>query len=359
MSSAAIDEDPLLAFASEEEAQPSAGAPATAAEPNRRWTASRLSLAVAATAVVTAGAASTTLGVPRWQWWQSAGTAPAPATLTVTTRPEGAQVFVDGEHRGATPMTLPISPGAHTLLVRRGAHERVLSVTAVSGSDIVRDLDMPVAPAAPTTGALSVVTDPPGARVSIDGRPAGHSPVTVDALTAGEHRIAVAAETGSAERSVTVRAGQTAAVVFSLPRGGGPVAGWLSVSAPFDVQVVEGNEVIGASGAARIMIAAGSHDIVLANPTLEYQEARRIDVAAGQTTLVTIDPPQVTVNVNARPWADVTVDGQHLGQTPIANAVVTVGMHEFVFRHPQLGERRQTVAVASRGAQRISVDLTR
>src|SRR5439155_1492314 len=80
-------------------------------------------------------------------------------------------------------------------------------------------------PSPTTSGALSVTTDPPGAHVTIDGAPAGTSPVTFDALSAEPHRVIVTGATGSAERTVTVAAGHTSTVVFSLPKVSGPVGG--------------------------------------------------------------------------------------------------------------------------------------
>jgi hypothetical protein len=67
----------------------------------------------------------------------------------------------------------------------------------------------------------------------------------------------------------------------------------------------------------------------------------------------------VPMNVNARPWAEVTLDGESLGQTPISNSTVSVGTHQLAFRHPQLGERRQTVVVTAKGPNRVAVDLTK
>jgi hypothetical protein len=67
----------------------------------------------------------------------------------------------------------------------------------------------------------------------------------------------------------------------------------------------------------------------------------------------------VPVSANARPWADVIVDGISVGQTPIANLQLTIGTHDVVFRHPQLGERRQAVTVTQNGPNRIAVDLTK
>jgi hypothetical protein len=82
-------------------------------------------------------------------------------------------------------------------------------------------------------------------------------------------------------------------------------------------------------------------------------------VIAGKTTAIRVDAPKASLSVNARPWADVTIDGNATGQTPIANLLVAIGRHEIVFRHPQFGERRQSVLVRAQGPNRVAVDLTK
>jgi hypothetical protein len=178
-------------------------------------------------------------------------------------------------------------------------------------------------------------------------------------LSAEEHTVAVTNDNGAAERKVMVAAGGTASVMFSLAKAAGPVAGWLAVSAPFDVEIAENADVIGAPGTTRVMLASGRHDVVLTNRTVGYQESRRIGITGGKTTPLRVEAPRVAISVNARPWADVLVDGANIGQTPIANAQVALGSHELVFRHPQLGERRQTILVTAKGNNRIAADLTK
>jgi hypothetical protein len=279
--------------------------------------------------------------------------------LTIDTRPGEAAVLVDGERRGATPLTISITPGAHTITIRNGFDERVVPLTMAAGGQVTHYFEMRRPEPVLVAGRVSIVTDPPGARVTVDGQPRGISPVIVSDLPPQEHRIAATSDAGSAEQTVTVTAGATTAVMFSLPRVSGPVGGWLAISAPFEVEVVERGDVVGASGTNRIMLAAGRHDIVLRSNSLGYQEAQRIDVVAGQTTTLRVEPPKVSVSVNARPWAEVLLDGTSIGQTPIANLLVTVGPHEMVFRHPQLAERRQTVMVTAKGPNRVAADLTR
>ena len=63
--------------------------------------------------------------------------------------------------------------------------------------------------------------------------------------------------------------------------------------------------------------------------------------------------------MNARPWAEVLLDGATVGETPLANLLIAIGSHELVFRHPQFAERRQTIVVTAKGPNRIAADLTK
>jgi hypothetical protein len=123
--------------------------------------------------------------------------------------------------------------------------------------------------------------------------------------------------------------------------------------------VIERDEVVGTNGAKRIMLPSGRHDVDLVNQALDYRERRTIQVAPGKVTLLRIDAPKGVLSANARPWADVSIDGTDVGQTPIANLAVPIGTHQVIFRHPQFGERRQTIVVTSKGPNRIAMDLSK
>jgi hypothetical protein len=282
------------------------------------------------------------------------------ATLTVESRPAGAEVLVDGQRRGTTPATVAIAPGRHTLIVRRGTDTRTVPFAVAPGAEIAEHFELAAADATfPVPGRISVATDPPGARVIVDGQPRGLSPVTVDNVSPAAHTVRVSAGDASAERVVAVQPGGTTSVVFSRLAVAAPLAGWLAFDAPFDVQIAEKGEVVGTSGTKKIMLAAGTHDLVVSNERLGYEEARRMMVPAGKVTAVRITPPKAPLNVNARPWGDVLVDGAAIGQTPLANVPVPIGTHEVVIRHPQFGERRQTIVVTARGPNRITQDFTK
>jgi hypothetical protein len=247
------------------------------------------------------------------------------------------------------------------VLVRSNGAERTVRLSLAAGAQMAQYLELKTyaRAAAKSPGRLSIVTDPPGARVSVDGRSRGVSPLVIEDLPPAAHHVTVTSDTGSAQRMVTVADGTTNEVVFSLPRSQAPLAGWVTVTSPFPVDVIEGDEVVGTSGTARTMLAAGSHDVVLRNGSIGYEAHHRIEVAPGRVATLEVIPPTGALNVNARPWADVLVDGASVGQTPLANLMLPVGPHQITFRHPQLGERRETVLVSAKAVNRVAVDLSK
>jgi hypothetical protein len=289
----------------------------------------------------------------------SAGTpAPAMGTLVVQSNPSGVQVFVDGVDRGLTPATISVTPGAHILELRGRGVPRVIPFNAQAGAQVSHYLEFANTP---ETGQLRVESQPAGAKVTVDGVARGVAPLTVPDLTPGDHEVILEAADGNARHVVNVQAGGTASLVAPVgaaaAAGGGPASGWLAIKAPFSLEIREGGRVIGTTDAERIMVPAGRHELQLVNETLGYNVTRTVNVQPGKTASLTAELPNGTVNLNASPWAEVWIDGQRVGETPIGNLSVPIGPHEVVFRHPQLGEKRHAISVTLSGPVRLSVDM--
>ena len=316
------------------------------------WT-SLLMAAIAAVSAVGAFAAVRTWYVP------VRATGLVPAMLTIDTQPTGAELLIDGLPRGTGAGTFAIEPGSHQVAVRASGLERHVRLTIAAGAQISQYFDLTSSVRATSSGRLSIFTDPPGARVAVDARLRGVSPLVIDDLAEGEHTITVTSDAGSAQRRVTVSTTVAKEVVFSLPRSTAPAAGWLTVTSPFPVDIVEHGEVIGTSGAAKIMLPSGRHDVVLRNDIVGYAAPRTIEVVPGQVASVEVTPPTGLLNVNATPWADVLIDGRPAGQTPLGNVELAIGPHQITFRHPQYGERTEQIVIAAQGVRRVAVDLSR
>jgi hypothetical protein len=134
--------------------------------------------------------------------------------------------------------------------------------------------------------------------------------------------------------------------------------GGIRISSPIDLAVLEGGKLIGSS-AGPIALNEGSHVLEVVNDALAFRFQQSVAVKPGQMATLAISLPNGRISINAVPWAEVTIDGNAAGQTPIANFALPIGQHEIVFRHPQFGEQRQTAVVKAEGLTRVSATLQR
>lgn len=277
---------------------------------------------------------------------------PVVGMVAVGSNPEGAQVFIDGEARGVTPLRITMPPGEYTLELRSGTVTRVVPLVVEANATVQPFVDL--VPSLATSGRLEITSDPPGARVIVDGTSRGVTPLVLPAIPAGQHRVVVTDGSSTVNRTVNVEAGRVVTVSAAMtPRGA--TGGWIAVKAPFDVQILDGDRLVGTSASERIMLPVGSHDLELVADGYEFRTRVNVQVRAGETVDVPVQVPNGSVSISAVPWADVWIDGTHVGQTPIGHLAVAIGEHEIVWRHPQLGERRQQVRVTQHTATRVGV----
>ena len=283
--------------------------------------------------------------------------AAGPGTVVIESEPSAASVSVDGRARGVTPAKLSLPAGTYVFTIQFGEARRQITRKVEPGAQIYEHLDLPQPV---KTGQLSVTTNPPGARVIVDGIDRGVSPVELTGLAAGAHRVTLAEGRTSVHQQVTIRAGATSTLVVPLASGstaGRAEFGYLSVTSAVPVDVFQDGNLLGSSQSARIMMLAGRHTLDIVNDSLGFRTARPVTIAPGGLSRLAIELPSGTLSVNAVPWAEVWLDGQRIGETPIANLSTPVGPHELIFRHPQLGERRRSVTVTLKAPARVGVDL--
>ena len=157
------------------------------------------------------------LGLVGWLWTRTpAAPLAGQGELVVQSRPASARVSIDGEDRGVTPITVPLSAGAHVLEVQIGKSEpRVIPLTIRKGVQTAQYIELQNVP---MTGGLDVRSDPPGARVSIDGQSRGTAPLTLRDLAPGDHDVVLESGSRKVKQVVRIDAGVTAQLVVPMPK---------------------------------------------------------------------------------------------------------------------------------------------
>ena len=118
--------------------------------------------------------------------------------IVVRSTPPGAIVRVNGRLHGETPVTVrDLALGAHTLQVARPGYvprtEKVTLTRTAPSQTVALQLEAGVDTANPSasTGSIFVDSRPRGARVTVDGRDAGVTPVQVPEMTPGRHAVSI------------------------------------------------------------------------------------------------------------------------------------------------------------------------
>jgi hypothetical protein len=206
-----------------------------------------------------------------------------------------------------------------------------------------------VKPAAAATASLRVSSTPPGARVLVDGKPRGITPLTLTDLSPGRHDVVLQSDTGSVKRTVTLSATAATAIDEAI------FSGFVTVYAPFDVTVSEKGRVLRADDRHQIMLAAGTHELRVFNRALAYDVMRRVEIKPGEALNLQLTPEPSSLTVTAEQGAEVWVDGTRVGDTPLNAAPIPLGIHDIVVKRTAGGERRFTVTV---GTKPVTLNVT-
>ena len=278
--------------------------------------------------------------------------APAATTGSVTldTTPSGLDVVLAGKSLGKTPLTTTLAAGSYDLQVGAAPSARTIKVNVVAGTTVVQHVEFAeaAATAAAATGGLRVQTEPSHLPVFVDGT--NHGNVTgSDRSTAagrtrgfGPHEFRRRSALGHhstarddfADRFVDGAAARSGCGQRRLDCG--HVASSLAASRR---RQADRHQRVGSPDAHRWrsrhrIRQRGARIQRLAAPFTSPPERRQ-----ARRSIC----PNGTLSINAQPWAEVWVDGERVGETPIGNLSRRIGTHEVLFRHPDLGERRETV----------------
>lgn len=201
-------------------------------------------------------------------------------------------------------------------------------------------------------GGFKITTQPTGGRITIDGKARGTAPLQVTDLAPGVHSLVVETSWGTVEEAVTVEAGRVAPLTLST-------VGWIKIASAVDLQVSEQGKTFGTTGQGALMVPAGRHHFDLVNQAVAVRLRQFVEVPPGQTVSVPVELPAGIVNLSSDQPAQVLLDGQVIGETPMNSVPVPLGAHEVVFRSARYGDVSYTVNVTLAAPVRLTVNFSK
>ena len=267
--------------------------------------------------------------------------------LIVDSEPTGSAVTVDGRFLGLTPLTATLREGPHRLEVQSGGALESKTVQVEARKRLAERLTFP---GSQDRGGLSITTYPVAGRISVDGIARGTSPVSVADLAPGSHLIVIETPLGLQTQDVTVEAGK-------LLRVTAQTVSWVKVEAPYDLDVSEDGRPLGTTGRAAVVVSPGHHRLEFSNTGLGLKLRQAVDTEPGKLITVPLDLPTGTLNLTSDQPADVAVDGQSVGSTPVSGLTVPLGKHEIAFQNPTYGKLVYSVSATLAGPVRLKASF--
>ena len=270
---------------------------------------------------------------------------------------------------------------------------------------------------ADTPASLWVNAEPIGATVLVDGDSVGTTPLWLESIAAGEHRVQILGpDGGQLDTTLSMASGAMVELdTQSLPNVAAdveaPAAGAVEIaeepaaqtppltasaraattgslrvtSSPAGAVVLLDGRRMGTTplelhgvqpGGRTVSVARGGYETTVqqidVRPGVQFEamvDLRPVQQAAAPPRPAAPPPevprPQVTgtgtVEILVRPWGRIAIDGEtrQRESDTVYRTTLSAGPHQITVSHPQLGSDERAVTVQPGGVTRIEFDLTR
>ncbi len=277
----------------------------------------------------------------------------AHSLLIVVTAENPAQVSVSG-------LALPfggrylLRPGEYEVSASaQGYHPLLTTVTVDQQDSQTLELIMQ-----PLPGLLSVDSLPAGARVSIDGETVGTTPLQDLPVAAGEHILLLQAERYQSAEQPLLVTGRNIAQQLQLQLA--PAWAEISVdSLPPGADILVDGESVGRTPAT-LEILQGERQVILQLATYSnWQQTLEVSASEPQDLgRINLQPAAGVLELSSVPsGANVTLDGEFQGQTPITLEVSPDRAHRLAVFKPGYRRHNSTVQLAAATTDSQSVKL--
>lgn len=305
-------------------------------------------------------------------------------TLSITSNPTQANVKINNQHYGLTPVDIPLAPGKYQLEISKEGYQaytveteiKADQTTTIQATLIKTTVSPPTPPKPPTAPAkewaIVISSSPSGAKIFVNNQASGFvTPATIK-FKPGQYTIKVTLS-GYKDQSKTVtytnNSPSSTKIQFSLekvpttpPPPATPKTGVLWIlSVPDGAEVFVNNVFKGVTPLRLDNINAGSYSVKLVLTGYETQ-TKTINVVGGQTTKQTFTLKKLsskpgTLKITTVPeGAEVYIDGILVG---ISNNSFTLseGTHKVLVRLEGYQDYVVTITVKSGEVKTLTVTL--
>ncbi len=280
--------------------------------------------------------------------------------LLVTADMDNAEVEVDRESKGRTPVLLDMNPGNYLVVVKfqEFRYQQIVEIKANQTAKVLatlkpKEADTPM-------GMLTVISSTPGAEVWINGEKRGLAPQTQIKLPVGQHFLEVR-KTGfvTAQRTVVIKLNETVLENFELSDAPKITPmGKIKITTETDAKILLDNQLKGKGAFASDNFPAGKYQLFIEKPGFKKVQ-RTIEVHDGKLTNMHIPMERAgSIKVISNvPGARVIIDNQEVGRVPLLDYELPVGTYRLEVLAKGYRPYTQTIRIEGASTEPITFNI--
>lgn len=267
-------------------------------------------------------------------------------TLAIITNPVGAEVLVNGEKIGITPTSLQDRKDMDLTFRLEGYKEQVvplkknawpteLNITLEPVTPTKLTGKTEITPVVPTKKIIQLVTNPPGASISLDGQSLGQTPKEIT-LENEQPRQLVLKMDGHEDVTKTVDTSTPGTLTIEMPPAAAP-PGFIRYGGSHRVAIISGSKALKGSP---IQLEPGTHKLTFRSTKDAYIRFTKTVVIKSGETVVVPAPPMGKITINAVPSnCKISINGEFIDVAPILSLPIQAGNHTITFSWEALNKK--------------------
>jgi hypothetical protein len=242
--------------------------------------------------------------------------------VVITSEPDGANIFINDEHKGTTPFQQEMTEGKYNYRLEYPMYHNLAGIFNLVAADgkLTKEVKLKA-----NFGKIKVSSSPEkGAKVLLDNKPTGKTtPCTLEQIMSGEHTISLQQEWYQPQsKKITVSDEQQTHVDITMK----PSFANVKVGAENNAAIyIDGEYKAQASWEGRLI--AGYHTFE-AKKEKYHDDKTKQEIIAGEPKQITLSPKAKLgkVKLITNPFdADIRINGEHYGKTPLTVDKLLIG----------------------------------
>jgi hypothetical protein len=283
-----------------------------------------------------------------------------PTGTLLVTSDAGGDVYLDGQRRDAAPAIITAVPaGEHVVEVRKeglSPWRQTVNVPAGQQAKVAANFG-----AAASTGSLRVISNEPDVDVFVDGEAKGKAPAILQNIKVGEHIVSGRkVRFKTVEQTVKVAPNESAIVSLRMETAppDRPRASLKVQSTVPNAEVFLDGSSLGRAPIDRNDIEPGKHYIVVHRDGYADFKREVMMIENQPMALVADLSASGTLRILSTPSAaEVRIDGELIGKTPVVREGVAAGDHVVEVRTKDYDLYKETIKVEGGREKLFSIDL--